>query len=751
MIKNTVEIIRMKFAKHLALHGLLFCLLISQILIYFYLLVHWNNSIGIRFSLVATQLLLIASLWLAIVYKKTPPSASTHINKKFTLKAFFAFIMNGITEWNNSTSNHFCHLDQRLCLSVGIALILFAGTYFLIPYNPQTLQIFLPEQVDLYGIIDSFPQRAAYEVFLCFIIGSSFIIGLLSKNNSDHFVIKKSSSAMFGILILISAVVSVWTSSLDVRAWMVLLITIIVALTAYYARLRWIAWAFIAILIISALLPGWLHTPEPVASALKGFDQHYDMVMYRGRQLAAGHLFSIDSPPYYSMLWSSLIGIIAKEIQIPTFAMLIRITQAGQVLCLVAFALAGWLRIRCQSSRAVAMTFLAVAVVPWLSTDGFAVWYPNQSGLRFLMVPVAICFVLLINRTSTIWAGGIAGGVSGFALIANFETGVVATAGLGMAWLVQLRHQPLRAWVTSAISGMVALFSVFLMLALSYRYFFKAWPFPTDIKSLASFFLLFTGGFGGLALPLRSLVIVIMAHASYKFMQSMQCIFDRKSIAPDAMTSAIATMLLVWFPYYINRPDDWNLWTFIALYSLLLIPMFTKGYQSMVPFVIGSLILLPIAAKNLPYFVIDPLYSNQWRSGFQPGCAGGLVLPADYCSHLQERAKTLRNLASQGSIAWSTSIPVLTDQTANTPGPFWTGNLFGLSLTNSNFNNLIQKIKDKKIDFLLFDDPADSFIQPRLPETSFNQKLLATLQNDYCNPQLIGGWLVAKRNQNGHC
>ncbi len=661
------------------------------------------------------------------------------------------FILLCIRAWNSSVKQHVGHLDKQLCLFAGLALFISITAYFLIPYNTNSIQAMLPEHVAMYAMVDSFPQRAAYKIFLCVIIGTTLINTFFNRTSNDTLSSKKQWPALLGILVLLSAIMSIWISNLDVQTNTFMAVIISIAIAACFSSLRWIAWTFIAILTTCSILPGWLHTPEPVISSLKLFDQHYDAVIYRGRQLAAGHLFFVDVPPHYGMLWSTIIGIIAKKIQIPSFASLIRLVQASQVLCLAAFALAGWLRTRTIGNRTLAIVFLAAAIVPWLGTDSDSIWYPNQSGLRCLMMPAAICLSFLIGRTSATVASMLIGLTAGLALIANIETGVAVTASLGMAWLVQMRTEPLRIWLRSAIIGMVMFSGVFFTLAFTYHYFFGAWPLPSDKASLLTYLDAFTNNVGGLEIPFRPLVIVILMHAGYQFMVSLRCIFNKQLIAPDAMTITISTMLLIWFPYYINRPDDWNLWNFIAIYSLLLAPLLVCNRNSILPFIVASFIVIPITVRNIPYFMVNPFNTNQWHTGYQEGCAGGLVLPKEYCTHLDKRAKTLQYFASKGTVAWSTALPVLTDQTSHTASLFWTGNLFSLSFTKTGLDKIVSKIKQGKIDYLLFDNPSDPFIMPRPEENAFNNRLFGELQNDYCTPRLHGEWLVAQRKQNGHC
>jgi hypothetical protein len=316
-----------------------------------------------------------------------------------------------------------------------------------------------------------------------------------------------------------------------------------------------------------------MHTPTPNVTSLTGFDQHYDPVMYQGRQSAAGHYLFKDMPARYSYLWTTLIGMWAKHFEPPTFGALLRLVQAGQVLCLAAFFVAGWLRVRhSRPGRAAMAVLIAVGAGTWLSTDGFAVWLPNQSGFRFAMMPLAVCLAFAAGRMPPLTSATAIGAGSGLALIHNLETGIAVTAGLGMAFLLRGLRLDRGQFASSMLAGLLAFCSVFLGLAVLYRLAFGLWPLPSNAGEALSLLAAIRDGFGGLPLQFRPLPLLLMAHAGYVLVTAVRALVSRQDVATDHVSVAIATMILVWFPYYAVRPDDWNLWTYIALYLLLIAP-----------------------------------------------------------------------------------------------------------------------------------------------------------------------------------
>lgn len=668
----------------------------------------------------------------------------TGLNKIFFYS--FHFLFNSFRKWNNSVQYHFAHLEKKICISTFISLCIFTAIFFFIPYDALFEQKFLPEQISMYGMVDSYPQRLAYSIFLLTVLGSILLFYFKPNQKPLGFFLKTA----LGMILLIAATITLSTSSLDTRSMMTLGITVAIAIASYFHRFRGAAWIFITVLIACAIIPGFLHTPSPSVSPLQWFDRHYDTVIYRGRQLAEGHLFSRDAPPFYSILFSTFLGIFVKKIHIPDFKDLIRLVQIGQIIALIFYAFAAMIQTRSLNShsRRMVLVLLALAIVPWLSTEGLAIWFPNQSGLRSLFVPISICIVFLAKNLSFFRASAFIGGTGALALLANFETGIVVVAGLGMAWLLLSHSQSWYQRIAPTIMLLITFFFIFYALALIYHYYFAAWPYRNPIELLSLYFFQFTSGFGGLKLPFRALVILIMAHSSYICVKSILYLLGRTTCTPHIVSSAIATMLLMWFPYYFNRPDDWNLWTFIALYSLLIAPYFKGDNKNILPFIVMSLIVLPISARNLPYFVIDPL---NFKINYQTGCASGLILPTDYCHHLNLRANTLKYFASQGTVTWSTVLPVLTSQMANVKNIFWTGDLFNQSVTQKDFENLVNQISDHQVDYILFDDPNDQYLHPKGETHLFNQKLFSALKNEYCSPINSGGWLVAIRKTKSNC
>src|SRR5262249_49267498 len=187
------------------------------------------------------------------------------------------------------------------------------------------------------------------------------------------------------------------------------------------------------------------------------------------------------------------------------------------------------------------------------------------------------------------------------------------------------------------------------------------------LSAHSDFLTAFAGGYGGLPLHFSALALLIVLHAGYVFVRSLCTLVGRCSEIPDPTNAAIATMLLVWFPYYANRPDPWNLWTFTALYSLMILKLVKETRYGIIPLAIFATLVLPVSIDFAKDQVYDSLgmahpfrVHDRFVLGWHQGCADGLVVPDEICESLNTRASTLRNLAGDGSILWLTAFPMLT-------------------------------------------------------------------------------------------
>jgi hypothetical protein len=202
-------------------------------------------------------------------------------------------------------------------------------------------------------------------------------------------------------------------------------------------------------------------------------------------------------------------------------------------------------------------------------------------------------------------------------------------------------------------------------------------------------------------------------------------------------------MILVFFPYYANRGAAWNLWTLMALYSLILAPLIATPGRRLIALLVAGLIIVPTAAKFVP---LPSALGTRWTAGWPAGCADGLVFDSPACDHLNQRAETLRSLDTKGDLIWSTFIPMITLHMSKLKTPLSSDDLFNLAPTRDAFDKLVRQIKELRPSRIVFDDPHDPFVAVPRQVAEFNSRLIQSL-GDYCaEPKVFDGWQVYERS-----
>src|SRR5262249_11095837 len=282
------------------------------------------------------------------------------------------------------------HIDRVALTVVAAAGICGAVVLFTFPKNPIWYTTFVPEHITLLHMADSTAQRAAYVVFLALIAVGSYVLPLLRRTLNKLLIYQRSWALFLGEVFHVTVTILTFQ-----RPLLILFSTLLVALAALassYCRTAWVIPLGTVLLISLAVIPGVLCTPVPDPENLSWIDWHYSVVLSQGDRLAAGRLLYVDNTPYYGILVPVTIALVQRSGTALTFGGLVRLVQAGQTLFLLAFVASAWVRIRGAQAgkRALAMLLLVLVVGPWTSTVGPALWYPNQSGLRFLTLPLAV-------------------------------------------------------------------------------------------------------------------------------------------------------------------------------------------------------------------------------------------------------------------------------------------------------------------------------------------------------------------------
>jgi hypothetical protein len=484
--------------------------------------------------------------------------------------------------------------------------------------------------------------------------------------------------------------------------------------------------ALLGVLLLAALLPALWPGSRAIGDAeLPWVDQHLAGAFMPAELLARGRKLFNGNAPDYGVLPAVLLGAWGGVVAPLDLGTLVGVTQAGQAAMLALTLLLAHVRLRGlpPQARHTGMGFVALLAVPFLTTAHPAVLYPNQSGLRFLMLPLAALVAQHFPCGRFVRRSALAGGTAALALLHNPETGIAATAGLGVAWLLVAVRRP-DAWRALA-AGLAGFVAVPVVLALAYRGLFAAWPWPEgEALGLVS---RFAAGFGGLRLAWRPLPVAIALLAAGVLAASFRAILRRDAPLPDPGSAALATMLLAWFPYWVNRPADWNLWSFIVLAALLLAPWFATA--TLPRAALALLLLLPIPATQARIAA-----ARLAAAEAHAPCADGLRLQPATCAWLTARGAALA--AAPPGTVWATAWPYLALRLADRAPGAEAPDLFSQTRTHAEFASLVDRLRAARPPVLL-SDPPDAPTLPA-PLRAFQERLRDALGYRDCAP--LPGW-----------
>lgn len=615
-------------------------------------------------------------------------------------------------------------IDRPAMMLVWLAIAAGLIAFFALPADPARLAQFASEQVAAFSITDSSPQRRALLIYLGLLLVGAVVLRFLRPARPlagpGWLLI-----AALAVIVALQGFALAQMLRATLRLWPVLGSSGLAVFVGYALAGAAFIWhralptALLAALIVLGVVLAWwpvsggaMHHVSAVM--LPWVDQHMAAVFSGGDMLASGFRFFADVPSNYGILTPLALGALVRAGVEIDLLHLVHLVEAFQALTLLLFLAAAWTRSAGGTVPARLATLLLLLLVTWpfLSMASQAVLLPNQSGYRFVMFPLAVLCLSSMARQSLIRASVLAGAVAGLALLHNLETGIAVTAGLGFAWLLTARQAP---WGVRGVAFAVGLVAALAMLALPILLHLAAtgiWP-PLDIASGMGLFMRFGEGFGGLAPPLRATVIFVLCHAGYVFVRAAASLLGRREGGAEPACAGIAVMIIAWSPYYANRPDDWNFWTFLALEVLLLAPLLAAGLSQLGRAGIALILLVPnsaMAALN------NQIYLRQAAAmPVVEACAAGLSLAPRACAEQQSRATELRRAGSSGDVLWITGYPYLTWELTGLRPRLMPLDLYAIAITEADIDILAVRIAASRPRAILIDGVPGSVIGDAIP------------------------------------
>jgi hypothetical protein len=325
-------------------------------------------------------------------------------------------------------------------------------------------------------------------------------------------------------------------------------------------------WTGLAALGVGVTLPGLfqplvlVHTPPEI---IRTIEWHYDSVLGgaftllagdRERHLGYGYLLSV-------------VKALGERVGGPfTFAADVRLVQGTNVLFALALVWAGraWDR-----ARPLPALLTLALVLPWVHNNHQGIFFPNQSGLRYIAIPLALVLLRWSHRLAPRHAAPALGAFAALALLWNLETGVAVTAAIVVQLVV--RSGPLLhgGWLSPALHFGGGIIAASVLVGLQSGVGLGVWPLEFGIPR--KLIERTTAGLGyGYPLYLDLLAILVFGCAIWAV---LDLAWAWRSGAPDARTidsGALGVLTLIWAPYYVLQPNPWNVWSYLIPGGFLL-------------------------------------------------------------------------------------------------------------------------------------------------------------------------------------
>lgn len=615
-------------------------------------------------------------------------------------------------------------VDLQAILLVLIAMSVALIVFFALPADTARLTRFAPEQVAAFSIADSSPQRRALIVYLGLLVAGAVGLRFLRLAMPRPGIPWPLVAVLVGLMLLQGlALARLLHGAMSLPP--VSGVTTVAILAGYALAALAFVWhrslhsgLLVILVVIGALLSWWplqggaMHNIPTLR--MPWVDQHLTAVFSGGDMLASGFRFFTEVPANYGILTPLGLATTIKSGITIDLLWLVHLTEVFQALTLLFFLAAAWSHSADGSRRGRlgVMLLMMLVTYPFLSMASQAVLLPNQSGYRFVMFPLAALVLAAMPRLLLRAASALAGAMIGLALLHNVETGVAVTGGLGLAWLLLARSARAPVAVSGLLLG-VAMALAMLIIPVALHLAAMGFMPPLDMGAGMSLFLRFGEGFGGLAPPIRAAVLFIFAHAGYVVVRALAHSLGRAGDEPAPASAGIAAMIIAWTPYYANRPDDWNFWSYLALYVLLLAPLIVAGLSRVVLAGIALLVLVP---NSLTAALNDNLHLRE-AAGMPVvrGCGAGLSLALDACAEQLARAAELRSAAANGNTVWITGYPYLTWQLTRLRPLIPPLDLYATAISEDDVAKLAARIGAARPRAIFIDGIAGSVIGEAVP------------------------------------
>jgi hypothetical protein len=511
-------------------------------------------------------------------------------------------------------------------------------------------------------------------------------------------------------------------------------------------------WSLTVVYCLFLVVPGMARAPRLFEPELSWMEWHYCMSLAQADRLATGLRLGSQVNLNYGLIHSLLLGAFERRWGFLDFGEHFRVVQVSQVAFLAVAVLAFYLW---KPRTPLFVLFGALLVGPWVGTSHLAVYYPNQSGWRSFGLAAGVALLLMFRRQSLRWLAISLGASACFLLLYNPETGLCLSFGYALFLLsrhrnltpIQIGGLALRAATGAAI--------VLLTVLISYCVGLGTWP-PLSMAPLLGFISRF-GRFGGLPLYFDPLAILIFVHSTYVVISSVLNWRLRDLEFDESVKLGLSATILTWASYYVNRPHGWNLWTYQFLYLFLIADFFEprllrrlrrRGIGAAIfDFRIASLafVVVPMLLSVNYSIILATVFPAEWPE-ITTATISGVTMPEYSANVLRAQANYLVSQDASSTLFF-TRHPYLLSLLAHRFNPLRVQDVFGETLTNSDFESLVREIYRVSPRIILFDAHGN---RSELAENSaisfsymqFFDRLKIRLTEHYHPGLITSGWQV---------
>lgn len=477
---------------------------------------------------------------------------------------------------------------------------------------------------------------------------------------------------------------------------------------------------FVALMVV----PGLIVVPDLTASTAGKFleiQTHYSDVVGPGALLAAGKPLFSEVDPFYGLIQPILIAFVSSKTGTFSFGTYVEMVRTFQA---VFITTAAFLFYRLSGRAKVASLFAIAFFAPLIQLNQMNEYFPNQTAWRLLGFPLAIVTMLACRKLSRQVLAFTLGAVSCFVIFFNLETGLCITAGFlaflymrepesGLArWICLLKTAAifLSGMLTAAIAGYTAAWVM-----LGYAPDLNAYVKLVQAKQL----LVQSGYLGGGRLEFQPIPFLMVVHSLYTILRiSLDTRFPGG--IRNSLRVATATMCLLWFTYFVNRPapGDQYLIGCYFLYAFLVIDLVRAAIVGvnrksrviepvLVTLAVLSLMIVPRITQQLKNAsvtakttALELLHGPAQKPATM---VSGIYLPSDMASELTEKANYVRTSSQNGPVYYLTAssfmLPCLSG--VQTAAPVI--DLFSCLAFESDTDRLVELLKKRDVRTVLVD------------------------------------------------